>query len=60
MISDELDQVLEAVPLEVEQAFEAWWRNTESTAGVLDHDTEAEALAAFAAGWQAALASLGV
>lgn len=53
-MNQELDQILEAIPLEVEQAFERWWNDSSSSAGLLCPDEEAIVYAAFAAGAEAA------
>lgn len=49
-MNEELDQVLEAIPLDIEHAFEDWWKNPNATSGVLCPEDEAVAYAAFAAG----------
>lgn len=54
MPNEEIDQVMEAIPLCVEQEFNAWWNEPMTTAGVLTADNEAEAYVAFAAGFEAA------
>lgn len=52
--SEELDQVMEAIPLDVERAFSTWWDDPSETSGVLDPEDEAACYVAFAAGVEAA------